>query len=87
MPRAHQAGFSRQSLAGVGFFESVRCHGPGLALMTYGGVQQQQQVSPLGVSLKVEYVTPTKVTRDVGSLLYGRSQDNNSTIGPSPSGS
>ncbi|GFX16294.1 hypothetical protein TNCV_4705471 [Trichonephila clavipes] len=43
MPRAHQAGFSRRSLAGVGLSESVRCHGPGLALLTNGGVQQQQQ--------------------------------------------
>ncbi|GFS64325.1 hypothetical protein TNCV_3955261 [Trichonephila clavipes] len=42
MPRAHQAGFSRRSLAGVGLSESVRCHGPGLALLTNGGVQQQQ---------------------------------------------
>ncbi|GFW28173.1 hypothetical protein TNCV_4499031 [Trichonephila clavipes] len=41
MPRAHQAGFSRRFLAGVGFFESVRSHGPGLALLTNGGVQQQ----------------------------------------------
>ncbi|GFY29383.1 hypothetical protein TNCV_4725101 [Trichonephila clavipes] len=43
MLRAHQAGFSRGSLAGVRFFESVQCHGPGLALLTIGGVQQQQQ--------------------------------------------
>ncbi|GFW84261.1 hypothetical protein TNCV_4879241 [Trichonephila clavipes] len=42
MPWAHQAGFSRRSLAGVGFFESVRCHGTGLALLTNGGVQQQE---------------------------------------------
>ncbi|GFV55998.1 hypothetical protein TNCV_2729021 [Trichonephila clavipes] len=41
VPRAHQAGFSRQSLAGVGLSESVLCHGPGLALLTNGGVQQQ----------------------------------------------
>ncbi|GFW20125.1 hypothetical protein TNCV_2320661 [Trichonephila clavipes] len=41
VPRAHQAGFSRRSLAGVGLSESVRCHGPGLALLTNGGVQQQ----------------------------------------------
>ncbi|GFV90912.1 hypothetical protein TNCV_3616741 [Trichonephila clavipes] len=40
MPRAHQAEFSRRSLAGVGLSESVRCHGPGLALLTNGGVQQ-----------------------------------------------
>ncbi|GFX11001.1 hypothetical protein TNCV_512611 [Trichonephila clavipes] len=33
---AHQARFSRQSLAGVGFFESVGSHGPGLALLTNG---------------------------------------------------
>ncbi|GFY13424.1 hypothetical protein TNCV_1802951 [Trichonephila clavipes] len=42
MPRAHQAGFSRRSLAGVESFESVRCHAPCLALLTNGGVQQQQ---------------------------------------------
>ncbi|GFT27249.1 hypothetical protein TNCV_5140531 [Trichonephila clavipes] len=41
---AHQAGFSRRSLAGVGLSESVRCHGPGLALLTNGGVQQQQHI-------------------------------------------
>ncbi|GFX45740.1 hypothetical protein TNCV_1328291 [Trichonephila clavipes] len=43
VPRAHQAGFSRRSLAGVGFFESGRCHEPGLALLTNGGVQQQTE--------------------------------------------
>ncbi|GFU52914.1 uncharacterized protein TNCV_1142211 [Trichonephila clavipes] len=48
VPRAHQAGSSRQSLAGVRLSESVRCHGPGLALLTNGGVQQQQ--SPKGSS-------------------------------------
>ncbi|GFX38140.1 hypothetical protein TNCV_3837391 [Trichonephila clavipes] len=37
---------------------------------------------PLGVSLKVEYVTPTKMTRDVESLLFGHIEDNYSTIGP-----
>ncbi|GFX27557.1 uncharacterized protein TNCV_4996121 [Trichonephila clavipes] len=42
-PRAHQAGFSRRSLAGVGFIERVRCHEPGLALLTNGGMQQQQR--------------------------------------------
>ncbi|GFW77816.1 hypothetical protein TNCV_3403921 [Trichonephila clavipes] len=31
------------ALAGVGLSETVRCHGPGLALLTNGGVQQQQQ--------------------------------------------
>ncbi|GFV94109.1 RNase H domain-containing protein [Trichonephila clavipes] len=35
--------FSRRSLAGVGLSESIRCHGPGIALLTNGGVQQQQQ--------------------------------------------
>ncbi|GFU64025.1 hypothetical protein TNCV_246021 [Trichonephila clavipes] len=39
--RAHQAGLSRRYLAGVGFFESGRCYGSGLALLTNGGVQQQ----------------------------------------------
>ncbi|GFT39181.1 hypothetical protein TNCV_2897051 [Trichonephila clavipes] len=41
MPRAHQAEFSRRSLAGVGLSESVRCHGPGQALLTNEGVQRQ----------------------------------------------
>ncbi|GFU42985.1 hypothetical protein TNCV_3141281 [Trichonephila clavipes] len=35
------------------------------------------------VSLKVEYDTPTKVTHDVKSLLFGRNQDNYSTSGAS----
>ncbi|GFX03086.1 retrovirus-related Pol polyprotein from transposon 297 [Trichonephila clavipes] len=43
VPRAHQARLSRRSLAGVGLSESVRCHGPGLAPLTNGGVQQQQE--------------------------------------------
>ncbi|GFX46195.1 hypothetical protein TNCV_2298441 [Trichonephila clavipes] len=43
VPRAHQSEFSRRSLAGVGLSESVRCHGPGLALLTDGGVQQQHK--------------------------------------------
>ncbi|GFX17834.1 hypothetical protein TNCV_2292831 [Trichonephila clavipes] len=42
MPRAQQAGFSRRFLAGVGFFETVRSHGSGLALLTNRNVQQQQ---------------------------------------------
>ncbi|GFU87138.1 hypothetical protein TNCV_4559501 [Trichonephila clavipes] len=42
VPRAHQAGLSRRSLAGVGLSESVRCHGPGLALLTNWVVQQKQ---------------------------------------------
>ncbi|GFW14245.1 hypothetical protein TNCV_3548341 [Trichonephila clavipes] len=42
MPRAHQAGFSRRSLAGVGFFEGVRSHGPDPALLANGDVQHQQ---------------------------------------------
>ncbi|GFX93376.1 hypothetical protein TNCV_151821 [Trichonephila clavipes] len=41
--RAHQAGLSRRSLAGVGLSESERCHGRGLALLTNRGVQEQQQ--------------------------------------------
>ncbi|GFU10300.1 uncharacterized protein TNCV_150651 [Trichonephila clavipes] len=40
-PMAHQAGFSRRSLSGVGLFESVRSHGPDLSLLANGGVQQQ----------------------------------------------
>ncbi|GFT81577.1 RNase H domain-containing protein [Trichonephila clavipes] len=43
VPRAHHAGLSRHSLASVGLPECVRCHGPGLALLSNGGVQQQQQ--------------------------------------------
>ncbi|GFX97675.1 hypothetical protein TNCV_3065621 [Trichonephila clavipes] len=43
MPRAHQARSSRRSLAGVGLSESVRCREPGLALLTIGNVQQQEQ--------------------------------------------
>ncbi|GFV32172.1 hypothetical protein TNCV_1674601 [Trichonephila clavipes] len=43
VPRAHQAGLSRRSFAGAGLSESVRCRGTGLALLTNGGVQQQQQ--------------------------------------------
>ncbi|GFX60168.1 uncharacterized protein TNCV_4533291 [Trichonephila clavipes] len=38
--RPHQAGSSRRSLASVKLSESVRCNGPGLALLTNGGVQQ-----------------------------------------------
>ncbi|GFY25774.1 hypothetical protein TNCV_1915241 [Trichonephila clavipes] len=38
----------------------------------------------LGVSLKVEYITSTKVTSEVKSLLFGCILDNYSTIGPSP---
>ncbi|GFX04820.1 putative transposable element [Trichonephila clavipes] len=41
--RAHQAGLSRRSLAGAELSESVRCHRPGLELLTNGSVQQQQQ--------------------------------------------
>ncbi|GFX82606.1 hypothetical protein TNCV_1192811 [Trichonephila clavipes] len=44
---AHQAGLSRRSLAGVGLSESVRCRGPGLVLLTNGGVQQQQRIYKL----------------------------------------
>ncbi|GFW91549.1 uncharacterized protein LOC103524116 [Trichonephila clavipes] len=43
--RTHQAGLGRRSLAGVGLSESVRCHGPGLALLFNGGLQQQQYLS------------------------------------------
>ncbi|GFV62843.1 RNase H domain-containing protein [Trichonephila clavipes] len=41
---AHQAGFSRRSLADVGLSESARCRRPGVALLTNGGVQQQQHI-------------------------------------------
>ncbi|GFX33623.1 hypothetical protein TNCV_1932901 [Trichonephila clavipes] len=44
VPRAHQAVFRRRSLAGVGLSESGRSHEPGLALLTNGGVQQQQHI-------------------------------------------
>ncbi|GFU80508.1 hypothetical protein TNCV_3840281 [Trichonephila clavipes] len=40
---AHQARLSTRSLAGVGLPESAQCHGPGLALLTNGGVQQQHE--------------------------------------------
>ncbi|GFY19847.1 hypothetical protein TNCV_2145401 [Trichonephila clavipes] len=43
VPRAPQAGSSRKFLAGVGLSGSVRCHGPGIALLTNGGMQQQQK--------------------------------------------
>ncbi|GFV53080.1 hypothetical protein TNCV_2638481, partial [Trichonephila clavipes] len=43
VPRAHQAGLRRRSLPDFGLSESVRCHGLGLALLTNGGVQQQQE--------------------------------------------
>ncbi|GFU83238.1 uncharacterized protein TNCV_3738491 [Trichonephila clavipes] len=61
MPRAPQAGFSRRSLAGVRFFESVRCHGPGLALLTNGGVQQQQH--PIG-GIPIAAISQSEVPRD-----------------------
>ncbi|GFU75458.1 HTH_Tnp_Tc3_2 domain-containing protein [Trichonephila clavipes] len=57
MPRAHQAGFSRRSLAGIGFFESVRCHGPGLALLTNGDVQQQQQQETISYQEEYKHVS------------------------------
>ncbi|GFW63318.1 transposable element Tcb2 transposase [Trichonephila clavipes] len=44
VPRAHQTGLSRLFLAGVRLSESVRCPGPGLALLTNGEVQQQQHI-------------------------------------------
>ncbi|GFU92482.1 hypothetical protein TNCV_4794111 [Trichonephila clavipes] len=34
--------------------------------------------------VQVKYVPPTKVTRDVESLLFGRIRLNHSSIGPSP---
>ncbi|GFV75768.1 uncharacterized protein TNCV_1756961 [Trichonephila clavipes] len=34
-------GLLKQDLAGVGLFENIGYHGPGLALLTHGGVQQQ----------------------------------------------
>ncbi|GFV29534.1 uncharacterized protein TNCV_4489881 [Trichonephila clavipes] len=40
--RSPQAEFSRRSLAAPGLFEIVRCRGPGLALLTDGGEQQQK---------------------------------------------
>ncbi|GFS54960.1 hypothetical protein TNCV_3576571 [Trichonephila clavipes] len=51
VPRAHQAGSSRRSLAGVRHSESVRCHGPGLELLTNGGVQQQQQHECMNINV------------------------------------
>ncbi|GFU32933.1 RNase H domain-containing protein [Trichonephila clavipes] len=62
VPRAHQAGLSRRSLAGVGLSESVRCHGPGLALLTNGGVQQQQLVPKVERNQHCSASTCTKFT-------------------------
>ncbi|GFT70779.1 hypothetical protein NPIL_541711 [Nephila pilipes] len=36
------------------------------------------------VYFRVEYAPPTKVTRDVETSLFGRIQENHSTIGQSP---
>ncbi|GFV41899.1 hypothetical protein TNCV_4140061 [Trichonephila clavipes] len=44
----------------------------------------QSKIPVTDASLKVEYVTSTKVTHDIESLLFGRSQDNYSTISSSP---
>ncbi|GFW80836.1 hypothetical protein TNCV_3779161 [Trichonephila clavipes] len=52
--------------------------------MASSAKEQKVQVSPLGVSLEVEYVTFTKVTRDAESLLFGRSRGSYSPIGPGP---
>ncbi|GFW69855.1 hypothetical protein TNCV_1403081 [Trichonephila clavipes] len=49
VPRAHQAGLSRRSLAGAGLSESVRYHGPGLALLINGDVQQPQHFCTNGM--------------------------------------
>ncbi|GFX22356.1 hypothetical protein TNCV_1815571 [Trichonephila clavipes] len=38
VPRAHQAGLSGRSLAGVGLSDSVRCYGLGLERLTNRGV-------------------------------------------------
>ncbi|GFU79146.1 hypothetical protein TNCV_2136691 [Trichonephila clavipes] len=54
MPRAHQAGFNRRSLAGVGLFERVQSDGPGPALLTNGGVQQHLSVGSPLLSRKVQ---------------------------------
>ncbi|GFX00132.1 transposon Tf2-6 polyprotein [Trichonephila clavipes] len=44
MPSAHQAEFSRRSLAGVEFYEIVRSHGPGLALLTNWGLPAEVEI-------------------------------------------
>ncbi|GFV69907.1 hypothetical protein TNCV_1982741 [Trichonephila clavipes] len=69
MPRTHQAGFSRRSLGGVGFFESVRCHEFGLVLLTNGGVQQQhQQISLRGMNKYGKYQTLNEMFEKVSVL-------------------
>ncbi|GFT16049.1 uncharacterized protein TNCV_3315841 [Trichonephila clavipes] len=57
VPRAHQEGLSRRSLAGVGLSESIRYHGPGLALLTNGGVQQKNALEDLIEDNAQRYLT------------------------------
>ncbi|GFV39294.1 uncharacterized protein TNCV_1229961 [Trichonephila clavipes] len=56
MPRAHQARFSRRSLAGVGFFESVRCLGPGLALLANGDATTTTKYTTIPAQLACAYL-------------------------------
>ncbi|GFV35361.1 hypothetical protein TNCV_3203931 [Trichonephila clavipes] len=67
MPRAHQAGLSRRSLAGVGLSESVRCHEPGLALLTNEGMQQQQHESSLYMCLQRTF--PPRTVQELTIIL------------------
>ncbi|GFW30182.1 hypothetical protein TNCV_1054931 [Trichonephila clavipes] len=60
-------GFRERSLAGVGIFGSVRGHGPGLALLANGGVQQQR------VSINFHFHDSIGGKREVA--LYMSSQD------------
>ncbi|GFV92184.1 hypothetical protein TNCV_1896201 [Trichonephila clavipes] len=60
MPRAHQGGFSRRSLAGVGFFESARSHGPGVALLENGGGQQQKSLNHASQMYCLGYIEGTR---------------------------
>ncbi|GFX62751.1 hypothetical protein TNCV_3350771 [Trichonephila clavipes] len=69
VPRAHQAGSSRRSLAGVRLSESVRCHGPGLVLLTNGGMHQQNISPPPFSSRKVRFWFRSRTWRQSGYVL------------------
>ncbi|GFU57937.1 uncharacterized protein TNCV_353671 [Trichonephila clavipes] len=55
----------------------------GVTVVFLDVVPDAYREAPLGISLKVEYATPTKGTSDVESRLFGRSRDDYSTIGSS----
>ncbi|GFX98670.1 RNase H domain-containing protein [Trichonephila clavipes] len=82
VPRAHQAGSSRPSLTGVRLSESVRWHGPGLALLTNGGLQQQHEKNLLAYEGLKNY---SKAIGDEPRHSGPRSRDEEETAGnPSP---